>query len=215
MIRHIALYAALTLIAVPGIALSETAHGWISSGLGMEVRAVRVAGWHPVGGQLYATDAITLWQAEGPGLTIPDQEAGVTGYIDAETGRTAALALIWSADPVACGEDLASAGIDTGTFAFLTPADAAALDAYADPSMGTYHGTYADQLDATVPTIPFMATLPDGTTFPATGSGWGDGGYPVASLIDAEGDTVALYVQFMGGDEDWLLPPPCAPDPNS
>ncbi len=166
--------------------------------------------WHPRGGAIYATDALILWQAEGEPIRVPDAPARVIGLLETEQGRTAIFALIWSNAPVACGEDLRTIGVDTGTAAFLTPSDARALDAYADPSLGPYHGTYAEQLDAAIPTIPFIAQLPGGARFPATGSGWGDGGYPVASLYDADGNMVALYAQFIGGSDDWLLPPPCA-----
>lgn len=165
--------------------------------------------WHPHGGQLYATDPLTLSQTEGATLAVPDRPARLIGLLEREHGRAALMALIWSNADVVCGEDLTTIGVSTGLAGFLTPADVRALDAYADPSFGTYHGTYAEQLEAAIPTIPFIARLPSGASFPVSGSGLGDGGYPVASLYDAEGNMVALYTQFIG-DGDWLLPPPCA-----
>lgn len=191
---------------------AEGAHEWMSARIGLEIRAVDAGAWHPVGGQVFATDPLTLLQT-GPDvatLTVPDAPARILGYLEPEQGRAAVMALIWSDADVVCGEDLTTIGVDTGLAGFLTPSDVAALDVYADPSLGTYHGTYAEQLDAAVPTIPFIAVLPDGTRFPVSGSGWGDGGYPVASLLDAGGNMVALYAQFIGGTEDWMLPPPCA-----
>jgi hypothetical protein len=176
----------------------------------LEVDAVHVGRWQPTGGEVLVTDALTLFQIDVPPLEVPNMQAGVTGYIDAETGRVAAVALIWSSDAVACGVDLMTVGVDTGTVAFLTPSDATALIAYAETYGTPYDGPYAEQLDARMPTIPFIADLPGDLRFPVSGTGWGDGGYPVASLIDAEGDLLAIYVQFMGGTEEWLLPPPCA-----
>ena len=165
--------------------------------------------WHPHGGQIYATDPLTLWQTEGDALRVPDAPARLIGLLEREQGRAALMALIWSNADVVCGEDLSTIGVDTGLAGFLTPDNVRDLLAYADPSAGPYHGTYAEQLDATIPTLPFVAQLPSGARFPVSGSGWGDGGYPVASLHDAEGNMVALYTQFMGGTEEWLLPPPC------
>lgn len=171
--------------------------------------------WHPRGGEVFATDPLTLWQtgSDITPLRVPDAPARLVGLLERDQGRAAVMALIWSNAEVSCGEDLSTIGVDTGLAGFMTPADVAALDAYADPSAGPYHGTYAEQLDAAVPTVPFLPTLPDGTRFPVSGSGWGDGGYPVASLYDADDNMVALYVQFMGGGENWLLPEPCGSVP--
>lgn len=171
-----------------------------------------VAGeWTPEGGLVHATDPLTLWQTgpDAPLLAVPDAPARVIGLIDRIDGRAAVMALVWSDAPVVCGEDLATIGVDTGLAGFLTPADVVALEAYSDPSLGPYHGSYAAQLDAEAPTVPLIAVLPEGARFPVSGSGWGDGGYPVASLRDAGGGMVALYAQFLSGSDDWLLPPAC------
>lgn len=196
--------------AVPGHA--QDAVTWLENGLNMPSEVQSPGIWHPVGGEIFATDPLTLWQtgSDIETIRVPDAPARVVGLLDVAQGRTAAMALIWSNAPVVCGHDLATIGVDSGLAGFLTPMDVEALDAYAHPTDGPYHGSYAAQLDAHVPTIPLIATLPDGTRFPVSGSGWGDGGYPVASLVDADGTVVALYTQFMGGTENWLLPPPCA-----
>ncbi len=208
-----ALLAAQTLLAAAP-SQAQDAVNWLRRGIDMPSDLHISNMWHPRGGQLYATDPLTLWQTEGETLRVPDAPARLIGLLEREQGRTAAMALIWSEADVVCGEDLSTVGVDTGLAGFLTPANVAALEAYSDPSQGPYHGTYAEQLDATIPTIPFIVELPSGATFPVSGSGWGDGGYPVASLYDADGNMVALYAQFMGGTEDWLLPAPCA-DPTS
>ncbi len=200
---------AVTLTALP--AAAQDATSWLAQGINMP-SDLHVSGpWHPRGGQIFATDPLTLWQTglDVETITVPDTPARVVGLLETEEGRTAVMALIWSDAPVICGDDLTTIAVDTGLAAFLTPSDVAALDAYAHPSDGPYHATYAQQLDAVVPTIPFIVALPDGTRFPISGTGWGDGGYPVASLYDADGNMVALYAQFMGGAEEWHLPTPC------
>jgi hypothetical protein len=204
------LQPAAVLAAFTSTAHAQDATTWLRQGIGIATDLHVSDMWHPRGGQLYATDPLTLWQTEGETLSVPNRPARLIGLLERDQGRAALMALIWSNADVVCGEDLSTIGVDTGLAGFLTPANVRALNAYADPSMGTYHGTYAEQLDAAIPTIPFIARLPSGATFPVSGSGWGDGGYPVASLYDAQGNMVALYTQFIGGSEDWLLPPSCS-----
>lgn len=206
----LALTALLAALTAP--AAAKDALTWLAQGIDMPSDVHHAGTWHPHGGEIFATDPLTLWQtgSDVETLAVPDAPARVVGLLDREQGRAAAMALIWSDADVVCGADLSTIGVDTGLAGFMTPADVAALTAYGDPSAGLYHGTYAQQLDAVVPTVPFLAALPDGARFPVSGSGWGDGGYPVASLFDANGDMVALYVHFMGGGETWLLPDPCA-----
>ncbi|MBF9044778.1 DUF4241 domain-containing protein [Rhodobacterales bacterium HKCCE4037] len=212
--------AALALCATPLAA--QDALTWLETGIGLETVRVEAGIWHPVGGAIHATDPLTLWQTgpEAETITVPDTPARVVGlrrdepYGDTVDPRGAVLALIWSDADVLCGEDLATIGVDTGLAGFMTPADVRALDAYAEQHRDLYDGVYADQIDTLYPG-PFLTDLPGGIAFPVSGSGWGDGGYPVASLIDADGNMVALYTQFMGAEgEEWLLPPPCT-DPIS
>lgn len=193
---------------VAGPAAAENALDWLIRQAGNDLRPHLGGSWHPVGGRIFASDPLTLLQTEGATLDVPDGPAALFGLLEPDQGRAALMALIWSDAPVACGEDLTTIAVDTGLAGFLTPSDVAALRAYSTPDEGTYHGSYAEQLDASVPTVPFIVTLP-GARFPVSGSGWGDGGYPVARLVDEEGETIALYSQFIPADDTWLLPPPC------
>lgn len=203
----------VALLAAAMPVAAEGPHAWLSSRIAMPVRAVDAGAWHPVGGEVFATDPLTLWQTgpEAETIPVPDAPARILGYLEPEEGRTALMALVWSDADVVCGHDLTNIGVDTGLAGFMTPADVTALLAYGAAYGGDlYNGPYAEQLDAAIPTIPFIATLPDGARFPVTGSGWGDGGYPVASLHAADGSMVALYTQFITAEgKDWLLPPPC------
>src|SRR5690606_11298646 len=104
-------------------------------------------------------------------------------------------------------------GVDTGPAAFLDRPAAAALEADSQ-ALGPGRDIYNDWfhgLSGETHVVKEMVPLPSGTRFPMMSSGWGDGGYPVASLSDAEGRMVAIYVDFMGMNEegDWLLPPEC------
>ena len=56
-----------------------------------------------------------------------------------------------------------------------------------------------------------FVTLPEGTRFPVSRSGYGDGAYKLYLLNDARGAPVALYVDFIGDHKgEWIDPPPCA-----
>lgn len=187
---------------------AEDAATWLSRLGGKGMTQMQAGQWHPQGGKLFTTDPLTLLQTVGRPIDVPDAPARIFGLLEPEQGRGALMALIWSDADVECGEYLTVIGVDTGLAGFMTPADAAALAAY-----GEKHGNiYAEQLDAAVPTVPFIAEPPDGARFVVSGSGWGDGGYPVASLHDANGDIVALYAQFIPDGDDCLLPEPCGND---
>lgn len=212
--HHILPVAALAVLPLGalagGTAEPQTALDWLRAGAGFETRPHDGGTWAAEGGEIYATDPLTLWNRREAPLRVPETPARVVGLQETTEGRTAFMALIWSNAPVVCGKELSVIGVDTGLAGFLTPADLAALDDYGKPYQGElYVGTYADQLDAQYPTVPFLVELPGGARFPVAGSGWGDGGYPVASLHDAQGRMVALYAQFITGDKGWLDPPPC------
>ncbi len=209
---------AALLAALPLPLAAQDAISWLQAGLALDgLETVTAGKWHPEGGAIHATDPLTLWQTgpDAPLLAVPDAPARIVGLIhsevygDAVDRRGAALVLVWSHATVQCGVDLSTIGVDTGLAGFLTPADVAALDAYGQAHRDLYDGPYAEQIDSLYPG-PFLADLPGGLSFPVSGSGWGDGSYPVASLYDADGNMVALYAQFITAEgRDWTLPPPC------
>ncbi len=202
--------AAVALLLCAGPAPAETLD-WLRAGIGFETRVNEAGRWAVPGGALYAADPLTLFGTEGDTIAVPESPARLVGLHETEfEGRTAVMALIWSDAVPVCGKDLTTIGVDTGLAGFLPPSAVKALDAYAVEFGGDlYRGTYAEQIDRLYPG-PFLADLPDGTRFPVSGSGWGDGGYPVASLYSADGEMVALYAQFITGeDTGWLLPGAC------
>ena len=155
----------------------------------------------------------------GPGLDWPfvPVPAGAARFIVAlepDDSRVSKALLVFSDAEVSCGHDETSVGVDSGLAAFLDqPRAKALLDA--SDALGDGKDIYNDWFSTlpinAKPVVSDMAPLLSGVTFPMMSSGWGDGGYPVASLRDKDGAMVALYVDFMGKDDDanWLLPPEC------
>lgn len=166
--------------------------------------------WTTPTGTVLAADPLTLFGTENPIAGLPDTPATVLGFYPLDSpGRTGLMALIWSDDPVVCGEDVATIGVDAGLAAFLAPPDLRVLESYRDEWGDLYAGPYAEQIDTSYPG-PTLIDLPGASGFPLSGSGWGDGGYPVATLKDASGRVTALYAQFITAEgADWLLPSPC------
>lgn len=208
------LLGALALFAlVPMPVLAQDAVTWVRDVLYYPTNVVVLSPWSAPTGEVFATDPLTLWGTEGDPIAVPRTPAEAIGltWITGEQ-RGGALMLVWSNEPVVCGEEYVGViGVDTGLAAFMTPADVAALHRYGLSYDGNlYAGPLADQIDSLYPG-PFLTDLPRDLRFPISGSGWGDGGYPVSSLFDAQGNMVALYAQFITAEgRDWGLPPPCA-----
>ncbi len=216
MIRACAPLAALVATVSPALA-DPGAVDWLRGNLNIPTHLHDGGVWEETGGAVLAVDPLTLFGADAGPIAVPRQPARIVGIRETNgtDPRTAFLVLVWSDAPVVCGEDLATIGVDTGLAAFLAPRDVAALNAYGAAYGGDlYAGPFAADIDKRYPG-PYLAQLPDGTAFPLSGSGWGDGGYPVASLQSADGNMVALYAQFITDGADWLLPAPCPPDPAS
>ena len=210
--------AILAAFGPAGAALADTgAVDWLRQHLDFATHLHDGGVWRERGGAVLAVDPLTLYGAEDDPIAVPRQPARILGIRETNgtDPRTAFLVLLWSDKPVVCGEDLTTIGVDTGLAAFLAPDDVAALDSYGQAYGGDlYAGPYADAIDAAYPG-PFLAQLPDGTAFPLSGSAWGDGGYPAASLRAEDGSMVALYAQFITDGTGWALPPACPPTTSS
>jgi hypothetical protein len=197
--------------------MGETAdaRAWIIASMPQpaEIEVVDIGPWHPRGGSLFATDAVTLDQTDDALdiLTVPDTAAQVVGLMDAARGHTAALALIWSDAPVHCGSQIAEVYTSTGLVAFIAPDDMAAMERLAaDPFHDPAQTSHADQLAANVPMRPYLAGLEDGTQFPVTGAPVTSILPSIITLMDAEGQMLALYANFATPPNSARLPPLCA-----
>ena len=148
-------------------------------------------------------------------LPVPPGPAKVVALLEPVEGRVALAALIFAEGTPACGSEDGGIWVDSGTAAFLTPQTAAKLDAlrkdFHRRKLNPYDDYFADPRQMGDSVFARILTLPDGTGFPGFSSGWGDGGYPVIRLYDAEGRMLALYADFIGNDqrEGYIIPPPC------
>ncbi len=212
---------ALLALASPAAAWDQSvdrigAVAWVRSltGFPLEMRAIGEVTIAP--GGVIAADPLTFFSAAAwPAIPAPAGPAQFIVALDAETGRVSKALLVFSAAPVACGRDETTLGVDTGLAAFLDQPTAHALANLAQavsPDRNIYDDWFHG-LHGSAGVLADLVPLPSGELVPMTSSGWGDGGYPVASLSDAEGRMVALYADFMGINEDgdWLLPEDCDP----
>ncbi len=206
-------------LLVPLAAQAETnlpAVEWIVTHTESPLEIKTVGTWAPNSTKVIAVDSLTYApDYKWPYTDIPKVAATFVALNDAESGRVSKAVLVFADGMPVCGVDLATMPVDTGTGAFLTPENGQALDALAGDLDQNQSDLYAGFMEPQIKGAHSFAqflTLPDGTSFPAFSTGWGDGAYPVASLVDAQGHTVALYADFMGhnADGEWLLPPPCA-----
>jgi hypothetical protein len=191
---------------------------WILSQSGVPLSVHEVGQMTVRGTEMIGVDSLTyspdyLW----PWFTVPEGPARVVAlYDDAEVAYSKA-AIVFSAEPPVCGEDVGGMPVDTGTGAFLDRPTAEALDAL-NTSMGEDCNIYDCMMAEQTGEGQFakMIKLPDGTSYPAFSTGYGDGGYPVFLLRDANGAPTAAYADFLGvaATTDWLTPPPC-PKPQS
>lgn len=217
------LAAALSLLVLTAPATGQAqplddigALAWVRSmtGFPLEMRAIGEVTIAP--GGVIAADPLTFFSAAAwPAIPAPAGPAQFIVALDAETGRVSKALLVFSAAPVACGRDETTLGVDTGLAAFLDQPTADALANLAQavsPDRNIYDNWFHGLLGSTG-VLADLVPLPSGELVPMTSSGWGDGGYPVASLSDAKGRMVALYADFMGINEDggWLLPEDCDP----
>ncbi|WP_299698919.1 DUF4241 domain-containing protein [uncultured Tateyamaria sp.] len=189
---------------------------WITTHTQQPLKEARIGSYDP-DGPIIGVDSLTYEPSYSwPYIDVPDGPADFHVFFDSETGRVSKAALIFSDAVPSCGKDLATMPVDTGTGAFLDRKAAEALDRIATETGDLYGGFMEPQIDGAHSFAKFLK-LPGGHVFPAFQTGWGDGGYPVASLHASDGAMIAIYADFMGKDADgkWLLPTPCAPTEGS
>lgn len=201
---------------VPALAEGDQVIAWLVENSGGAREVQHIARFTPETPAILGADPLTY----DPGypfdfVKVPSGPAEVVALTEPLEGRVALAALIFADAPPACGREEGGIWVDSGTAAFLTPAAAARLaamrDDYGQRKLNLYDDYFADPAQMGDSVFARMLTLPDGTAFPGFSSGWGDGGYPVVSLFDAQGRMLALYADFIGNDqlEEYILPPSC------
>lgn len=209
----IRLAALLGLLAAP--ASGQSAVDWLAQNTETPLNIKGIDQITLAPGGLIVTDALIADSFDA--YTRLDTPAGparfVVAFDPAIDARVSKAMLVFSDAAVVCGHDAASVGIDTGLAAFF---DRPRLDALLKDAeaLGPGKDIYTDWFQAIIGQINVVAQmvpLPSGASIPMTSTGYGDGGYPVATLSDASGQIVAVYVDFMGRDDagTWLLPPEC------
>ncbi|MFV0410479.1 MAG: DUF4241 domain-containing protein [Paracoccus sp. (in: a-proteobacteria)] len=185
---------------------------------GQEPRELRhIAPFTPDGDEIIGADPLVYDLGYPyPFIKIPPGPAEVVALIEPSEGRTALAALIFHDGTPVCGKKVGSIWVDSGTAAFLTRDTAEKLAAmraeFGAHNQNLYDDYFAAPHQMGESAFARMLTLPDGTAFPGFSSGWGDGGYPVVTLYDDQGQLLALYADFMGTEkiDNYILPPPCA-----
>ena len=208
---------ALALLATPAFGGDiPGAAAWLAQNTATPLE-LRSAGSYTVsGGAIIVADPLTY--APHPNwvwIKVHDGKARLYLMIDPETDRVSKAALVFSDAAPVCGHDEATVGVDTGLAAFLNRADATELDTTGNEFADAGKDIYNDWFHERISHASFrgkVLPLPKGGKVAMTTTGWGDGGYPVASLSDANGKIVAVYADFMGRNAEgtWLLPKECA-----
>ena len=210
--------AALLLLAVSaGGALAQDRPAtldWLIAASGDPGRSVIDLGeYHLDGSGIMALDPLTGFATKPAGNLPagPAQVHVVQAYQDG-FDETAALVLTLGPAVPVCGLSHGTFGVDTGLAAILNKSDADKFDCYGR----VLYLIGSDLFTALETQLPMdnpanFVTLPEGTRFPVSRSGYGDGAYKLYLLNDARGAPVALYVDFIGDHKgEWIDPPPCA-----
>ena len=142
---------------------------------------------------------------------VPKDGGRIVVFEDPEQGRNSKLVIIFDDADVAGGADVSTMLVDAGLGTILTPTTYDGLEAFRDTltngkdPYNDHFSKFDDPQGGEKKIVP----LPDGTPIPYIHSGWGDGGYPVFTLTDANGTVIAAYTDFMGCDDDgtYLTPP--------
>lgn len=162
-------------------------------------------------GKAAILDPLALMQTLEPNLIdVPTTGGRVVVFHEPDQGRNSKLALVFSDSPVTGGADVATCAVDAGMGSVFTPTTHTNLLRFIDEDLKTdpYNGFFHAHDDPNGGERKIV-TLPDGTPIPYVHSGWGDGGYPVFTLTDADGTLCALYTDFMGKNDqgEYLTPP--------
>jgi hypothetical protein len=209
--------AALVLLAsIPGqpaLAEDNPSLAWLMAESGLPLVVQKVGEMSVRGTEMIGVDSLTFSLSyTWPWFPVPEGPARVIALYDPLEVAYARAMIIFSDQTPICGDEVGVMPVDTGTGAFLDRPTAKALDRAA-AAMGPNCNLYDCLMAKQMPDSEFarMIALPDGSTYPAFSTGYGDGAYPVYLLRDAQGAPTAAYVDFLGRPEtyEWLAPPAC------
>jgi hypothetical protein len=208
--------AVLPFLVPPALAAESGTERWIKAQNWVPLRVVDIGSFDPEGNEMIGVDSLTYSLAsDWPWLTVPDGPARFVAFFDDQVVGVSKAALVFDDATPACGTEVGTMPVDSGTGAFLDRKTAQKLDLLSGV-MGPFCNLYDCLMAKQVADYAFaqLIRLPDGSSYPAFSSGYGDGVYPVVALYDVDGAIVAAYVDFMGRNEagEWLLPKPCTPD---
>lgn len=207
--------ACLGLVALTNAAAAEDnpSIAWIKDRADAPLTVQEVGTFNVRGTALIAVDSLTFQSSYSwPWFDVPEGPARVVVFDDDDLAALSKAAILFSESPPVCGNEVGVMPVDTGTGAFLDRQTAKALDDLS-AAMGTECNLYDCLMAEQVPESQFaqMIKLPDGTSYPAFSTGFGDGAYPVYLLRDADGVPTAAFVDFLGVAPtfDWMTPPTC------
>jgi hypothetical protein len=210
--------AALACLATPALAEPNQSIAWIMDQAGVSLTVIEVGTYKVRGTDLIGVDSLTFDPSyDWPWFTVPEGPSRVVAFDDPADAAISKAAILFSDATPVCGTDVGTMPVDTGTGAFLDRPTAKALSDLSR-AMGLKCNLYDCMMAEQVPEAQFarMIRLPDGSSYPAFTTGYGDGGYPVFLLYDVDGNPVAAYADFtgVGPDYQWLTPPACVKPPS-
>lgn len=165
------------------------------------------------GTELVGVDALAFRPGEDwTWFTVPNGPAHVVAFFHRQDIAYHKAAIVFSEMAPVCGAQVGLMHIDNGIGAFLDRRSADALRQYGE-AMDAGCDLYSCLIVKQVPNqiVAQILRLPDGTSYPAVSTGYGDGDYPIFMLRDADGAPTAAYVDFTGvaGMNEWQAPPAC------
>ena len=187
-----------------------TAREWIDAKTETDFEVTEVGAFSTAEGLVCMIDPLVFGQPPNF-VQVPNENGRIVVFFDSKEWRNSKLALIFSEETVAGGDDVGVCMVDAGMASIFTPATHQAMTKFVD-SGGDYFNVYDEyfmEFDESNGAERKIVPLPDGTPVPYIQSGWGDGRYPVFTLKDVNGQVIAIYTDFLGKDESgaWLTPP--------
>ncbi|MEM9344094.1 MAG: DUF4241 domain-containing protein [Pseudomonadota bacterium] len=184
---------------------------WIIAACAAPLMAHEVGTLDTSSGQLAMIDPLVFWVSfEESAFKVPKTGGRIVVLEDTRARLNSKMVIVFADGDVEGGADVATLLVDAGMGSLFTRDTYDAMKAWVEGLEYDPYTTLFEEHDNVPPGGERkIVPLPDGTPVPYVHTGYGDGGYPVFTLTDAEGAVVAAYADFMGCDEagKWLAPP--------